>query len=148
MRIDFYSITDAPNKIRKGIGSPVLSLDGTLKENCSVMDPIIKIDNNGFIGCNYAFIEEFNRWYHIKDAVSIRNNIWEIHMHIDVLYTYANGILAAPCVVAKSTNKFNLYLNDPNYKCYQDPLLLSYDWPDGFSLSQSSYVLTIFGEKE
>lgn len=148
MRIDFYSITDAPNKIRKGIGSPVLSLDGTLKENCSVMDPIIKIDNSGFIGCNYAFIEEFNRWYHIKDAVSIRNNIWEIHMHVDVLYTYANGILAAPCVVAKSTNKFNLYLNDPNYKCYQDPLLLSYEWPDGFSLSQSSYILTIFGEKE
>ena len=147
MTIELYNISDPPNKIQKSIGSPVLTLTGTLKENCSVMDPVIKIENNGVVGCNYAFIQEFNRWYHITDAVSIRNDIWEIHMHEDVLYTYASGILSSPCVIAKSTNKFNLYLNDPNYKCYQDPLILSYEFPSGFTTSLASYVLTIFGEK-
>lgn len=146
MIVTLYKISDAPNKIRKTLGTAVLSLEGTLKENCSIMDPVIMVYNSGFINANYAYIQAFGRYYHINDIVSVKNDLWEIRLHVDVLFTYAAGILAAPCIVAKSSSNFNLYLNDANYKCYQNPHIFSYEFPSGFTPENARFIVTMFGK--
>ena len=61
--------------------------------------------------------------------------------------TYKNGIINAPCIIAKSSNRFNMYLNDPSYKCYQNNYVFIRNFSNGFPIEQSHYVLTVMGDK-
>lgn len=139
---------DPQNRIDK---SPTLGSDitGILRDNCSVMDPVILVESDtNLAGNNYAYVTDFGRYYYIKDIVVVNNMLYELHLHVDVLYTWASEIIAAPCIISKSSNVFNLYLNDDNYKCYQNNYVLLNTFPDGIPINKSKFVLTIFGDKE
>lgn len=148
MRMQFYKISDIAKKINKSLpGTPALTLEGTLKDNCNILDPVITIEHSGVPDYNYVFIQEFNRYYFMSPATQVRNNIWEVSLHVDVLFTYRQGILTAPCIVAKSASDYNLYLNDNNYKCYQNPHIFSERFPSGFNVENSTFIMTVFGDK-
>lgn len=148
MTIQFFKINNISNKINKSIpGTPDLTLTGSLKDGSDILDPVITISKNGVPDYNYAFIPEFNRYYFIAPPTNVRKDLWEMSLHVDVLYTYRQGILTAPCVVAKSSSNYNLYLNDSNYKCYQNPLIFSDTFPAGFDVSQAHFIMTLFGDK-
>ena len=127
-----------------------------LKDNCSIMDPVLVLDisaitfDTGYnvFDCNYIYIAEFSRYYHVKDIKTLSEKLVEISCHVDVLMSFASGILASPCIVAKNENSFNLYLNDPNYKCYQDDIILMNTFSSGFpNGTDSRFVVTVFGSK-
>ena len=67
---------------------------------------------------NYMQITTFGRFYFITDIRSIGNNRWEISGHVDVLNTYASGILNNDAVIKRQQNLYNLYLNDPDFLTY------------------------------
>lgn len=139
---------DPENRIDK---SPSFAYDltGNFRENVSVLDPVVVVESaNNLSGCNYAYIEEFSRYYYIRDIVILSATLYELHLHVDVLYTYSSEIITAPCIVAKSANTFNMYLNDTNYKCYQNNHVLINTFPDGIPINKSKFVLTVFGDKE
>lgn len=144
--IKFMYNNEPMNKISKN-PTEVFSLTGTLKKNCSIVDPVIEIEHTKPINANYAYIEEFNRYYYIKDVVSLANGFWEISMHTDVLKTFSEGILNSPCIVAKSSSRYNMYLNDSDYKCLQDDIVMTKSFPTGFNLANSMYVAAILGDK-
>ena len=50
------------------------------------------------LAANYAYIPEFNRYYFINDIISVRKNIWQLVMNVDVLMSFKNEI--------KNTNAF------------------------------------------
>lgn len=43
-------------------------------------------------GFNYAYIEQLNRYYFIEDVKYIAVDLWEIHLHCDVLMTYKDSL--------------------------------------------------------
>ena len=145
--IDFMYNNEPMNKISKTPQS-VFQLTGTLRDESSVVDPIIMVEHSNPITANYAYIQEFSRYYYIKDIEAVRTGIWRITMHTDVLKTFSQGILNSPCIVAKSSSKFNLYLNDPDYKCQQNDVVMTQDFPTGFNLAESTYCALMFGDKE
>lgn len=148
MRIQFYKMANVNNKINKRVpDTPALTLEGTVKENCNIMDPVILIENVGVPDYNYVYIPDFNRYYFMSPATAVTNNTWEIALHVDVLFTYRQQILTAPCIVAKSASKYNLYLNDNNYKCYQNPHIFSERFPSGFNVDNAHFIMTLFGDK-
>lgn len=142
--------SDAENRLDKSPTFPnELVLSGTLKNNTSILDPVILVETStNLSGNNYAYIQEFNRYYYIKDMIVVGASLWELHMHVDVLKTYCNGIVAAPSIISKSANTFNMYLNDPMYKCYQDNHVIVRNFPSGFPIEDSRFVLTVLGDKE
>ena len=147
MNIYLYKIAAVNNKIVKTIpGTPALSLTGNLKDDCDFFNPVIDIENNGVPDINYAYIPEFSRYYFVEPPVNMGAKIWRLKMHVDVLYTYRDGILNAQCIVAKSSSNYNLYLNDANYKCYQNPHIFSYGFPDGFTPENPRFIITMFGK--
>ena len=88
--------------------------DGYVKEDnqAYVMYNGIKITWDSFINkyvlsANYVYIPEFNRYYFINDIVSIRQNLWQITLSVDVLMSYKNQILETNAFVARNQNKFN-----------------------------------------
>lgn len=148
MRIQFYKMANVNNKINKMVpDTPALTLEGTVKENCNIMDPVILIEKAGVPDYNYVYIPDFNRYYFMSPATAVTNNTWEITLHVDVLFTYRQQILTAPCIVAKSASKYNLYLNDNNYKCYQNPHIFSERFPSGFNVENAHFIMTLFGDK-
>lgn len=154
--IDFLYNNEPMNKISKTPQDLGLTLTGTLREDSSIMDPVILVECADPIVANYAYIAAFQRYYFIRDISAFRSykdendnmhNLWRITMHTDVLKTFSEGILGSPCVVAKSTNRFNLYLNDSNYKCFAYEYVSTQRFPGGFDTEHPSFVLTLLGNK-
>ena len=149
MTIELQHTNDPNNKILKNVSSLGI-LTGSLKDNCSVIDPVITVDFSGitdFFTCNYAYITEFARHYHVRDITVINSTMAEITLHCDVLMTFSAGLLAAPCIVSKNQNRFNLYINDPNYKCQQRNYILMNEFPSGFDLDSSKFIVACLGSK-
>lgn len=135
------------NKISKSPETKY-TLSGTLRDESSIVDPVILVEKDNPLDANYAYIEAFRRYYYIKDITSVRTGLWRVTMHTDVLKTFSEGILNSPCIVAKSSSRFNLYLNDSDYKCEQCDIVLTKTFPTGFNLANSMFVAAILGDKE
>lgn len=144
--IVFMYNNEPMNKISKN-PETLFTLSGTLRDESSIVDPVILVEHDDPISANYAYIAQFRRYYYIKNIESVRTKLWRITMHCDVLKTFSEGILSSPCIVAKSSSRYNLYLNDPDYKCVQQDIIMTQDFPSGFNIAGSYYVLTILGEK-
>lgn len=144
--IQFMYNNEPMNKISKSPQS-LFSLEGNLRDESSIVDPEILVEYASPIAANYAYIPSFNRYYYISDITSVRTNLWRIKMHTDVLKTFSEGILSSPAIFKKSSSSYNLYINDPDYKCQQNDVIITKEFPSGFNLEASRFVLTLFGDR-
>ena len=94
-------------------------MDGAFRNESSVVDPVIVIEktNPSEFLYNYMYIPAFKRWYYINDYISVRNNLWEIHAHVDVLYTWRASISEMKAVIDKTQSgaDANLYMDDGSF---------------------------------
>lgn len=141
--IDLMNNTEELNKITKS-PTTVRTLHGFLRDTTDLVDPEILIEFDGvLVDCNYMHIPVFNRYYFITKIESVRTGLWKVYAHCDVLKTYAEGILNTDCVVARSENRYNLFLNDSMYKTNSNPRLQIANFPNKFT--GDSYVLVMNG---
>ena len=133
-----------PNRVTKSV-SDIMTLSGVLKEETSIIDPVIKIecDLATVTGCNYLSIPAFGRSYFVKNIRSVRNGLVEFSCHVDVLSSFADGIKANSAIVKRQENSWNLYLNDGSLKVYQNPIVLTKAFPLGFTTQE--FVLAVAG---
>ena len=140
MTIKLYKTPSEVNKVTKALNDE-LSLTGELRESSSVITPNIKIEDDDLTDYNYAYIPEFGRYYFITNITSVRNNLWELAMRVDVLMTYATEIKANTAVIARNSNLWNLYYQDEQFK------ILNYETIQtkafGVSLNPSSQIVLI-----
>lgn len=136
--------TSPANQLDKNLET-VSTVTGTLKENTSIIDPVIKIqcDLSSVAKCNYMYIPEFGRYYFITDMKSITDTIVEFSAHVDVLTTYKQGIRVNSGITKRQQNNWNLYLNDGSFKIYQNPHVVTKAFPSGFNTME--YVLAVAG---
>lgn len=144
MIIDLYQNLSEKNKLDKAL-TLISELTGDLKEDTSIIDPVIKInaDVSSMASVNYLYIPSFARYYFINDVISINKDICEIHAHVDVLTTYKDGIRAQHAIVSRQEKKWNLYLNDGVFKTYQNPYIITKAFPSGFT--EQHFVLSVAG---
>ena len=133
-----------PIRMDKNI-SNLASYSGTLREGTSIIDPVIKIQCNlaDVKRCNYLTVGSFGRSYFVKDIVSVTDKIVEFHCHVDALSTYKNEIRMNSAIIKRQENLWNLYLNDGSLKIYQNPNVVTKEFPYGFS--DMRFVLGIAG---
>lgn len=142
MTITLMRNTSPLNKINK-TATTVSTLSGALIDESSIIDPVIEIESASVPAANYAHIPDFGRYYFINNIESVRDGLWRLTLHVDVLKTYASAILSNKAVVSRSTNLWNLYLEDNDFKCYADPYVITKDFPSGFNTYQ--LVLALLG---
>lgn len=144
MTIEFYVNQSEKNRLDKTLVS-AFNLNGELKEDCSIIDPVIKIvsDVSSMASVNYMYIASFGRYYFINNVISINNDICEVHAHVDVLSTYKDEIRAQRAVVSRQEKKWNLYLNDGVFKTYQNPYIITKAFSSGFT--SQHFVLSVAG---
>lgn len=123
-------------------------MEGTLRQESSVIDPIITIEkiNPTSLDYNYMYIDEFKRWYYINDIISIRNNLWEIHAHVDVLFTWRADISTMEAIADKIENfsDANVYFDDGSFIMDSRNDIQVKEFPNGLN-ENGSYVLICAG---
>ena len=123
-------------------------MNGSLKEESSVIDPVILIEKNNptFYNYNYMYIPEFKRWYYINDVISIKNGLWEIHAHVDVLYTWGADIKRMNGVADKleDITKANVYFDDGSFIMDSRNDIEVKEFPNGLN-ENGSYILICAG---
>lgn len=76
-------------------GQTSISVTGTLKEQCSIFDPVFNIERlTGDVvpyGFTYAYISDFNRYYFVTNW-NWNFGIWECSLHCDVLASFRTQI--------------------------------------------------------
>lgn len=136
------------NKLDKTL-TTIESLTGTLKQETSIIDPVILIeaDLNQLVNANYCTIPTFGRSYFINNIRSIRNGLIEISCHVDVLSSFKTAIRSNSAIIHKSERNWNLYLNDGSLKTTQKPeKIITEQFSNGNAfINNWSYVLIMAG---
>lgn len=114
--VTLYNCTAENNIVNKASYlTSILSDTITIKDQCDLIDPVIYLNTStSIINCNY--MQAFGRYYFIREKTLIKGNLYAIHAHEDVLYTFKDQILTQEGVIARQENKYNLYLDDEKYK--------------------------------
>ena len=122
------------------------TISGTLRDETSIINPIIIINNKTPIRYNYAYIPEFKRYYYINNIESVRNNIWKLYLQVDPLMSFKGDILALKVVVEKQSLLENgdEYIDDGSL--VSDNLMFKtiYNYSNGFN-NTSEYILITAG---
>lgn len=134
MTIKLFINRSDKNVLDKNLTQVGSDITGTLREDCSVVNPVIKIEglSANLTGVNYAYIEEFHRYYYINNIVC-KGQLFELDMHVDVLKTYAQEIRENKAVISRQQNRYNLYLQDGVFKTSAFPHIQVAQFPNGFS---------------
>ena len=142
MILKLYKNYSDNNVLDKSITQVGSDITGTLREDCSVINPVIAIEGLTELSVNYAYISEFGRYYFINNIVC-KGKLFELQMHVDVLKTYASGIRGNNAVIARQQNEYNLYLQDGVFKTEAIPHYEIRKFPSGFSGYE--FVLCVAG---
>lgn len=77
----------------------------TLRDESSVVDPDILINSTSNLSSyNYCYIPDFNRYYFINNVTSVRNGIWSLSLHVDVLMSYKSDFLKLNAIISRQEN--------------------------------------------
>lgn len=136
---------------RKKVGDKSLSnaksFDCLLKDDTSDMDPTLIIEtSDNLSGYNYMYCSHFGKYYFITDREVIGYNLWRITAHEDVLESFASGIKANTAVIKRQQNKYNLYLDDPDFHVYNYERIQTLKFPSNNFSKTLQYVLVTNGE--
>lgn len=119
--VDLYVNNSPVEKIGKDLTGGHTISGVLLKRDTSILRPVLVINSvQDIYTYNYMYISEFGRYYFIDDIRSVHDNLWEISAHVDVLETYKTAILSNTAVLRRQEKKFNLYLDDPEFKTYNN----------------------------
>ena len=135
--IILYKNTSDKNHMSKSLTS-LVTLTGTLREDCSVINPVIAVEGLTDVQlrtANYCYIAAFGRFYYINNIIC-KGKLFELQMHVDVLQTYKSGILSNKAVIARQQTLSNLYLQDGVFKTNADPHYQVKQFPNGFNTQQ------------
>ena len=134
-----------PEKLDKNV-TDIITLSGTLKDSTSLIDPVIVIQcsHENVVDCNYLRIAQFNRKYFVNNIKSVRNDLYELSCHVDVLSSFKNEIRKNTAILHRSENDYELDFDDGSIKTFNNPKITTKSFPRGFTTS-IEFVLAVAG---
>ena len=118
----------------------------TLRAETSVSDPEILLEYNGNLsGYNYCYIPDFDRYYYITDIISVRNNLWMVKCHVDVLMSFKQSILSSVAILEESTETgISNYLSNDVWRALSKDKTSIIPFSSGLN-SSGEYILITAG---
>ena len=145
MKVKFYYNRSDDRKINKELEGETI-FEGQARDEMNIMSPVILFDTPDILRFNYAYIEEFERYYSVVDRVSYREGLFEVSFQVDVLMSFRQDILLYQVVVDKQSELSNgdEYIDDGSL--VTDNLMFTqvFNYPDGF-IENPEYILITSG---
>lgn len=115
MTVIFYSTRSDRLELHKSL-QQVGSANCTITDNCSIKNPVLILQyNRAIIAANYAYIDEWKKYYFIKDPVVMPGGRMRIELNEDVLYTNVDALESLRVEVIRNENLVEPYLPDNKY---------------------------------
>ena len=141
MKVRFYNFSKRKNSTAIP-SSSYTELTVLLKNDTSVHDPVLQIAGGPNITYNYAYIPTFDRYYFVKDYVSVANGLTDYYLSEDVMGSHVSEISACSCRVAFCTNPYYSTLNDPRIAVHSTKETHT-SYGSAILSSTGCYVLTV-----
>lgn len=143
MNIILYKNNSPNNYVTKQLAG-ALTLNGSLRDESSVIDPVIMIEANNLSTYNYLYISQFSRFYFIRNVESVRTNLWRITCHVDVLNTYRSQIRSHMAIISKtaSSDDSDLFIDDGDWYCENRKFNQIFTYPNGLNEVGTNILIT------
>ena len=145
MEIRLYNNISDNRTIRKKLLNE-FSLTGTLRDSCSLIEPVINIESSNVLRFNYVYIPDFQRYYFVKEITNLRKNIWTLELEVDPLMSFKGDILALDVVVDKQSSDLigDEYIDDGSLVADNNTFTSVYNLSSGFN-DHGEYILITAG---
>lgn len=122
------------------------SYSGQMRDEVSIMNPVVMIEVESIPRYNYAYIPELERYYMVDDITIYRDGLIYVTLSVDVLMSFKRDILSSIAVVDKQSMRENgdEYIDDGSL--VTDNLMFTSitEYSGGFNDSVE-YVLIVAG---
>lgn len=142
MIIKLFNTKDSNNTLGKTLTNET-SFDCKLKGQTEIISPVIVLKTETPINFNYAQIEEWGRFYFIKNVKYNPNGFAELTLNCDVLESWKADILNSTGEITRQTD-FNAYYNS-NYQSEVKKEIDKYTSPVTLDLNIKNRVLVTVG---
>ena len=127
MIVNLYTFNKKKNSTAQPTGTGIVLSNVQLKDETSVINPIIIINPNSSgmpnpftpSAYNYVYIQKFSRYYFITDMKWI-NGLWEMSLVVDVLGSFKTGIGSLSEYIVRSASSFDTSVSDIMYPVTTD----------------------------
>ena len=82
-------------------------LNGILRDECDMVNPIIVIEYHKVPDFNYIYIPAFKRYYFLTKFEFVRKNAYRLYLHVDVLMSYKDGVKNLECLILRNEYRYN-----------------------------------------
>jgi len=139
-----YNLSDARCINKKLVDAQTFT--GQMRDEVSIMNPIVRIEVESIPRFNYAYIPELERYYMIDDITVYREGIVDVSMSVDVLMSFKRDILSSIAVVDKQSMQENgdEYIDDGSLVTDNLMFTTITEYPAGFN-DAVEYVLIVAG---
>lgn len=139
-----YNLSDA-RCINKQLVDPV-SYQGQMRDEVSIMNPVIMIEVESIPRYNYAYIPDLERYYMVDDITIYRDGLIYVTLSVDVLMSFKRDILSSIAVVDKQAMRVNgdEYIDDGSLVTDNLMFTTITEYSAGFNDSVE-YVLIVAG---
>lgn len=118
MQLKLYSGFSKRINSTKRPGNATITLDGNLREPCSIENPVIQIVPMSLVTApaaySYAYIPDFSRYYFVSDW-SYNNGLWECSLTEDYLATWKTNIGNTNAYIERCSAESDPYIIDTYY---------------------------------
>lgn len=133
---------DEAKKLNKSFTAQY-SYDCKLKENTSVISPVIIIEGSivQAAQCNYAYIPAFGRYYFITNITSRTSTIYEMSLKSDVLNSFKAEIMSCQAYVARNEDIVSHMISDAKKLKQVNPAITTIPFTKPAAASGYTYCL-------
>lgn len=118
---------------------------GVLREQSSIINPVIRVQSTELPDFNYAFVPDFKRYYFILNIRNLSTNIWELSLSVDVLETYKESISKNTAIISDTQiTGATKYLDGDQWMVNAKSSTQIINFPSGL-LDSGEYILITAG---
>ena len=148
MTIKLLKTSSDENVVNKSYSTIATLSASQANEEIKIDTPEIIINYDvTYLPCNYVKIDEFNRFYYVREKSVINGNQLRFSLESDPLMSFKNAIFGSQCIAGRSTSHPNMNIVDPLVSFEPIPKRKYTKMSTGFTPSaiNGCYILTIGG---
>ena len=140
--LNMYRNTSDNRYLNKTLNMLAEDVPCTFKDDTSAVEPTIIISPDAYTpACNYVYLSDTDRYYYVADRVFLQQRV-ELKLSIDVRMSF--DFSNCDCIALRSSNKYNMYLDDNEYARLQYNDVYTKPFPNAFNKTLN-YILMIAG---
>ena len=142
MQVVFYNHEKRSNSTKLPTGGTEIAC--VLKDDCSVVSPVLELKTDGYPTYNYAYISDFARYYYVSDW-RFNRGLWSCTLSVDVLTSWRTDIRATTAFVEYSSSNYSMDYTDDRIMSTQEKEISVSETPASLSPFSSTgcYILSV-----